>query len=86
MLQRQGTRLNTTPPPRRSWDLWGFFSQQAHKRQDKMRRMRRDTHLPPGAVQVGKQQLDDVALVNAEGGPTVGSGDSAVGPDHHQPW
>lgn len=31
-----------------------------------------DTHLPPGAVQVGEQQFDDVPLVNAERGPAVG--------------
>lgn len=51
-----------------------------------MRRVRSDTHLPPGAVQVGEQQFDDVALVNAERGPTVGGGDAAVGPDHDQSW
>lgn len=51
----------------------------------KRERGTRDTHLPPGAVQVGEQQFDDVALVNAQRGPTMGGGDAAVGPDHDQP-
>lgn len=33
---------------------------------------RGDTHLPPGAAQVGEQQFDDVPFVNAEWGPAVG--------------
>lgn len=36
------------------------------------------THLPPGAVQVGTDQLDDIPRMNAQWGPALGTGDATV--------